>query len=160
MGSRISYALSKPYYLLTTLIISLAYSIMLLHLDHFLFFAPYFVVFIPSNVEGMFLLDIILAVVTSIVLSVSIQQIIVRRSMPNRSVKTGILGIAAGLLAGACPCNYLVPLLALASGLGGALGTFGAILNEYELPMKLGSLAILMAAAISLERTSNEPCQI
>jgi hypothetical protein len=58
MGSRISYALSKPYYLLTTLITSLAYSIMLLHLDHFLFFAPYFVVFIPSNVEGMFLLDI------------------------------------------------------------------------------------------------------
>jgi hypothetical protein len=160
MASQISYVLSRPYYLLTTVIISIAYGVLLLQSNHFLFFAPYFVVFVPSEAVQTFLLDITLSIVTSIVLSLSIHQIILRRSMPSKSVRTGVLGIAAGLLAGACPCNYLVPVLTLASGVGGALGALGTVLNEYEFPMKLGSLAILIATVIILERTSKATCRV
>ncbi len=72
----------------------------------------------------------------------------------------GVAGILIALVAGACPCYYLLPLLAVAGGAGGALGVLGIYMNAYQLPIKILSLGLLGAVAISLERSLRASCDI
>jgi hypothetical protein len=64
-----------------------------------------------------------------------------------------MLGIIAALLAGACPCYYLVPLLAVAGTVGGALGAVGILLNAFQIPIKLGAMLILVVATYKLNKS-------
>jgi hypothetical protein len=64
-----------------------------------------------------------------------------------------MLGIFAALLAGACPCYYLVPLLAIAGIIGGTLGEVGILLNSFQIPIKLGALVILVVATYKLNKS-------
>jgi hypothetical protein len=89
---------------------------------------------------------------TSLVLTVSIRQILLQRQGGSAS-KTGILGIIAALVAGACPCYYLVPLIAAAGAIGGALGALGILLNVFQIPIKLGAMLILVVATYKLNKS-------
>lgn len=80
------------------------------------------------------------------------------RNDAKRQGKIGIAGIVAAFLAGACPCYYLVPLLAVAGGVGGALGTVGILFYAYQLPVKLASVVLLIFVSFSLERSIRASC--
>ena len=132
--------------------IFVAYGAMLVFLDQFLFFSPYFVFYVPSSEFGNFTIDLVLTVLTTLVLTVSIRQILLQRGSGGTS-KTGILGIVAALMAGACPCYYLIPLLAVAGTIGGALGAVGILLNAFQIPIKLAAVAILLFATYKINKT-------
>ena len=66
----------------------------------------------------------------------------------------------AAVVAGACPCYYLVPLLALAGGAGGVLGALGIFLYNLQIPIKLLSLALLGFVLLMLERSLVAYCRI
>ncbi|MDG6963391.1 MAG: hypothetical protein JRN27_03275 [Nitrososphaerota archaeon] len=74
--------------------------------------------------------------------------------------RAGLLGVAAAVVAGACPCYYLVPLLAVAGGAGGILAAFGILFSEYQIPIKLGSLALLAFTAFTQERSLRAACEL
>ncbi len=139
------------YCVLAALII-LGYGILLLFFDQFLFFSPYFVFYVPQSGIGNFVLDIVLTIFTALVLTVSARQILLQRGSGGPS-KTGALGIIAALLAGACPCYYLIPLLAIAGTVGGALGGVGILLNAFQVPIKLAAALILVIAAYKLDKS-------
>ena len=139
-------------YLLFGVAIVVCYGIMLLFFDQFLFFVPYFTFYVPSSSYASLFLDLALTFLTAIVLTVSIRQIILQRQGGSAS-KTGILGIVAALIAGACPCYYLVPLLAVAGAIGGTLGALGIFLNAFQLPIKLGAMLILVVAIYKLNKS-------
>jgi hypothetical protein len=129
-----------------------AYGVMLLFFDQFLFFAPYFIFYVPQTGEINLILDVILTTLTPVVVTVSIRQILLQRGGGGAS-KTGALGIIAALVAGACPCYYLVPLLAVAGTIGGALGAVGILLNAFQIPIKLAAILILVIATYKLNKS-------
>ncbi len=139
-------------YVLLSAVIMVGYGIMLLFFDSFLFFSPYFTFYVSTSEYANFLLDLLLTFLTAIVLAVSIRQISFQRHGGSAS-KTGMLGIFAALLAGACPCYYLVPLLAIAGTVGGAIGAVGILLNAFQIPIKLSALLILVIATYKLNKS-------
>ena len=143
-------------YLLLGVAIMVGYGIMLLFFDQFLFFLPYLTLYVPSSAYASLVLDMALTFLTAIVLTVSIKQIRLHRQ--GSASRTGILGIVAALIAGACPCYYLVPLLAVAGAIGGTLGALGILLNAFQIPIKLGATLILVVATYKLNKSG--VCQI
>jgi hypothetical protein len=118
--------------------------------DQFLFIAPYLVFYVPLTGLATLALDILLSILTGIALVVSLQQF---RSLRSRGTSyTGILGIVVALVAGACPCYYLVPVLKIAAGVGGALGAIGILLNAYQLEVKTASVMLLLIVSSTLEK--------
>jgi hypothetical protein len=139
-------------YVLLGIAIMIGYGIMLLFFDQFLFFAPYFTLYVPSSAYSSLVLDLTLTFLTAIVLTVSTRQILLQRQGGSAS-KTGILGIVAALIAGACPCYYLVPLLAVAGAIGSTLGALGILLNTFQIPIRLGAMLILVVATYKLNKS-------
>ncbi len=152
MASPILDTFKDARYVLLSVMIMVGYGTMLLFFDSFLFFAPYFTFYVSTSAYASLLLDLLLTILTAIVLSVSIRQISLQ-SQGGSGSKTGMLGIFAALLAGACPCYYLVPLLALAGTVGGALGAVGILLNVFQIPIKLGAMLILVVATYKLNKS-------
>lgn len=150
MASPIVDAFKDAKYALLSVVIVLGYGTMLLFFDSFLFFSPYFTFYVSAYAS--LILDLLLTFFTAIVLTVSIRQISLQRQGSSAS-KTGTLGILAALLAGACPCYYLVPLLAVAGTIGGALGAVGILLNAFQIPIKLGAMLILVVATYKLNKS-------
>jgi hypothetical protein len=132
--------------------IMVTYGVVLLFLDQFLFFAPYFTVYVPASESLTLILDFALTVLTTLVLTVSIRQIVIQRGGSGPTT-TGMMGIITALLAGACPCYYLVPLLAVAGTIGGALGAVGILLNAFQLPIKFVATLMLLFAVYKLEKS-------
>jgi hypothetical protein len=152
MASPILDTFKDARYLLLSAVIMAGYGTMLLFFDSFLFFAPYFTFYVSASAYASLLLDLLLTFLTAIVLTVSIRQISLQRQGGSAS-KTGMLGILAAMLAGACPCYYLVPLLAVAGTIGGALGAVGILLNAFQIPIKLGAMLILVVATYKLNKS-------
>jgi hypothetical protein len=141
-----------------TILVAVSYGLLLMFIDQFLFIAPYFVFYVPLTGLAILALDMSLSILTGVVLVVSLRQVRSRRS--KGTAYTGILGIVAALIAGACPCYYLVPVLAIAGGVGGALGAFGILLNAYELEVKTASVVLLLIVSWGLERNARMTCRL
>jgi hypothetical protein len=127
-------------------------------IDQFLFIAPYFVFYVPLTDLAILALDILLSILTGIVFVVSLQQ--VRSTRSKGTAYTGVLAIVAALIAGACPCYYLVPVLTIAAGVGGALGSIGILLNAYQLEVKTASAVLLLIVSWGLEKNARMTCRL
>jgi hypothetical protein len=141
-----------------TILVVVSYGLLLMFIDQFLFIAPYFVFYVPLTDLAILALDMLLSTLTGIVLVVSFHQ--VRSARSKGTAYTGVLGIVAALIAGACPCYYLVPLLTIAAGVGGALGAIGILLNAYQLEVKTASVVLLLIVSWGLERNARMTCRL
>ena len=151
MASTIADTFKDAKYTLLGLPILIVYGIMLLYFDQFLFFSPYFTFYVaPSEILNV-TLDLVLTILTTVVLTVSVRQILLQRG--NKATRTGALGIVTALVAGACPCYYLIPLLTVAGTVGGVLGAVGILLNAFQNPIKLVAILILIFSAYKLNKT-------
>lgn len=131
-----------------------------MYFDGFYFTSPYFVVFIdPTRVPSL-LIDLGISALSGIVLTLSVFEIRTLSGSNNLYRKTGLLGIVAAFVAGACPCYYLVPLLAVAGGAGGVLASLGILLSSNQVPIKLGSIALLVSTALIQERSLRAACEL
>lgn len=160
MSVQILQVVKTPFHILLSVLIATVYSFVLLYLDQFIFLAPYLVIYVPSARAENFVLDVSLALLTGIVLMVSIGEIRMQGSGPSRFLRSGVIGVLVATFAGACPCYYMFPLLAMAGGLGSALGAIGILLNAYQVPAKVVSLTMLGLVIFGLERTLRSQCNI
>ncbi len=160
MAMQISSVLRRPGYALPGLAVAIAASLVFLYLDEFYFVSPYPVVYIDPSRVSVFTLDIAVSALSGIVLAVSSYEIRTFPDLKGSYRKTGMAGVAAAFLAGACPCYYLIPLLATLGGVGGVLGTAGIFLYYYQIPIKLGSLALLAFTIFTLERGLRAACSL
>ncbi len=152
--------LRKPLFGLLSLVIGLSFAVLFLYSDGFIFIAPYFVVNLPVDSVLHLPLDLLISGLSGIAISASIYQLKYVPFASSRTAGTGIAGMLAAVVAGACPCYYLVPLLAVTGGAGGALGALGITLYEYQIPIKLLSLALLSFVLFTLERSLIAYCRI
>jgi hypothetical protein len=152
-------ALRKPSYSLGAGVIALLFGILFVYFDGFLFLFPYPVFYLPADGLLTFGLDLSTSILAGTVIAASVYGIKNLRKGGSQA-KGGLAGIIVALVAGACPCYYLLPLLAVAGGAGGVLGVLGIYMNAYQLPIKVISLALLATVAFSLERSLRASCDI
>jgi len=152
--------LRRPSYALPGLAIAAVTSLAFLYLDEFYFVSPYPVLYIDPTRVPVFLLDIAISALSGTVLALSAYEIHTFPDLKGSYRKTGTVGVVAAFVAGACPCYYLVPLLAVLGGAGGVLGTLGIFLYSYQFPIKLGSLVLLSFALLTLERGLRAACAV
>jgi hypothetical protein len=139
-------------YVVLAIPVLVGYGLMLLFFDQFLFFTPFFTFYAPPWGVVSLVFDLILTALTTMVLTVSVRQILLQRAAGDAS-KTGALGIIAAIAAGACPCYYLIPLLAVAGTVGGAVGAVGILLNPFQVPIKAAATLILVFATYKLDKS-------
>jgi len=150
--------LKTPSLLAATILVIMSYGLLLMFIDQFLFIAPYLVFYLPPTNLAILALDLLLSTLTGIVLVVSLQQ--VRSARSKRTAYTGVLAIVTSLIAGACPCSYLVPLLTIAAGAGSVLGAIGILLNAYQLEAKTASTVLLLLVFWRLEKNARVTCRL
>src|SRR5208283_4599094 len=110
--------------------------------------------YIPPGGTWLLSLDIALSALSGLVIGLSVYQLASRsKGAKARGGNIGLVGIFAALFAGACPCYYLIPILAASAGAGSVLLTFSIFFNTFEVEIKLLSLAILAFAMFTLERS-------
>ena len=160
MSLQVLEALRRPVYASAALGISAVFGILFLYLNQFLFFAPYFIFFVPAEGAGLFALDVLLSALSGVVIALSIFQIQYTPRLSMGQARAGLGGIVLAFVAGACPCYYLVPLLAVAGGAGGTLVTVGIVFEAYQIPLKLLSVALLGAVMYTLERSLRAACAV
>lgn len=152
--------LRKPGYGLGAALIALGFVVIFFYSDAFLFFTPRLILYLPPEQSQIYILDIAISILSGSVISLSLYQLRNLSQAINKSTKVGYAGIFAALIAGACPCYYLVPLLVVAGGIGGALGAVGILLNAYQFPIKLASLALLAFVSVTTERGLRAACAV
>lgn len=152
--------LRRPAFALAAVSIATAFSLVFLYFDEFYFVSPYPVFFVDPGRLPVFLLDVAISALSGVVLILSAYEIRTFPRLRGSYRRTGLMGVAAAFIAGACPCYYLVPLLAIAGGAGGILASLGVLFYDYQIPIKLGSLALLIFTAFTQERSLRAACEL
>ena len=150
--------LKRPPYGVAAVAVATLFGVAFLYFDGILFFAPMLIFYLPPGLFQVFAIDSAISVLSGSAIVLSYYQLRNLPSTTNKSAKVGFAGVIAALIAGACPCYYLVPLLAAAGGVGGALGAFVILLNMDQLPIKLASLALLTFVSVTTERGLKASC--
>ena len=143
----------------TTLAIGVFVGLFLLlaYMSQFLFFEPKFLLYVEESEVLNFILIVIVASLSGIVTSLSIYRI----RLLGKSVKksgSGFLGTVIGVGAGACNCGSIG--FAIASTFGTAGGVATAFLAQYETPLRLVSIAILVYAYYLAIKDISGQCKI
>ncbi|MHB8547108.1 MAG: hypothetical protein ACYDAJ_10120 [Nitrosotalea sp.] len=131
---------SNKKYLALSLIIFASLLIALSMISEFVFFSPHFLFYVPDYRVTSFALIVIVASLSGIVISLSIYRIRLMGSGIRKS-GAGFLGSMIGASAGACSCGSIG--FAVISAFGAVGGTATAFLTNFEIPLRLVSIAIL-----------------
>ncbi|MFB5605387.1 MAG: hypothetical protein ACE5R5_02635 [Nitrosarchaeum sp.] len=133
-------------------------SIFMLASREFIFFEPYWVFHLPTEFIPNFILIMVVAGLTSIVTSLAIYQI---RMLRKDSQKTGmgVVGSIFGVGAGVCTsCGPIGFSIITTFGVAGA--TVLSFLYEYEIPIRLGAIAILGVTYFMMINNISRKCNI
>lgn len=128
-------------YLVLSISIFIGLLITLSIVSQFIFLSPQIIFYIPSDGILRFSLIAIVAGLSGLVVSMSMYRIRqMQTTVKNSSM--GIFGSIVGASAGACSCGSIG--FALVSTFGTAGATATAFLTNYEIPLRLAAIGILV----------------
>jgi hypothetical protein len=148
---------SNPRYSILGGIIFTGMFLPLSYLAEYLFLKPKIVLFVPDYSAFGFVLIVIVSALTGIVLSMGIYRIQILKSS-RRKMSSGFIGSIIGASAGACSCGSIG--FAVISVFGAVGGAATAFLANYEIPLRLLSIAILVGTYFYMVRGLNTECKI
>lgn len=125
-------------------------------LSEFVFFEPYFVFFVPDDRTLSFSLAVVVSILSGIVIPMNVY--LLKTIQKAKRVGGGFLGSLIGVSAGACSCGPVG--FAIISTFGTAGGLATAFLSNYEIPLRLASVAILGVVYYTTTRSLNNNCKI
>ena len=125
--------------------------------SEFVFFSPGFLFYVPVYGIANFSLIVIVAALSGLVISLSIYRIRALGIDVKRS-GSGFVGSIIGASAGACSCGSIG--FAVVSTFGAAGGAATAFLTNYEIPLRLVSIAILAYTYFVSVRGITAQCKI
>ena len=148
---------SYKKYLVLSIVIFVVLSFSLSIVSEFIFFSPIFVFYVPTHAILDFALIMIIAALSGIVTSLSIYRM---RMLGNgiRKSGTGFFGSIIGMSTGACSCGSFG--FAAVSAFGAVGGTATSFLTNYEMPLRLLSIAILCYAYYASVKSITSQCKI
>jgi hypothetical protein len=157
MASTVQFVFSNPRYLVLGVVIFTSMLIGLLILSEFIFLEPYVVSHIPSGTELAFALIVIISMLSALVLPMNIFRInILKKS--KQKMGGGIFGSMIGAAAGACSCGPIG--FAVISTFGSVGATATAFLTNYETPIRIFAIGILIVTYFTTVKSLKIECKI
>ena len=157
MGSIFKLVFSNFQYIILAGIIFTGFSFSLLLVSEYIFLEPYVVGHIPSGTELGFFLILILSVLAAIVLPMNVYRIMKLHSS-KKKMSGGIFGSIVGAAAGACSCGPIG--FAVISTFGSVGGVATAFLTNFEIPIRIGAIALLVFTYYTTVRSLEIECKI
>ena len=132
---------SNQIYLLLAASIFVAMLVSLCIVSEFLFIAPFVVFYVPHEAILSFSLIVVVSALSGLVICMSIYRMrLICTSLGKGS--SGFLGALIGASAGACSCGSIGFAIVSSFGAYGAIAT--AFLTNYEIPLRIISIGILI----------------
>lgn len=129
----------------------------LLILSEYIFLEPYVVGHVPSGTELGFFLIVILSALSALVIPMNIYRINMLKSSKQK-MGGGIFGSIIGAAAGACSCGPVG--FAVISTFGSVGATATAFLTNYELPVRIVAIVILVITYFTTIKSLKIECQL
>ena len=131
--------------------------ITLLFVSEFIFFEPFFISHLPNGSELGFVLILILSILSAIVIPMNLYRI---THLKNSKKKMGgsIVGSIVGSIAGACSCGPIG--FAVISTFGSVGATTTAFLTNYEIPIRIIAIGILIITYFTTIKSLKTECQM
>lgn len=130
----------------------------LLIISEFIFLEPYVISHLPSGSELSFFLIIVISALSGLVLAMNIYRINSFRNTPKTKMSGGVFGSLIGAAAGACSCGPIG--FAVISTFGAVGGTATAFLTNYEIPLRLVAIGILVFTYYTTTKSLAVECKI
>ena len=144
-------------FLLLSLIIFSSMLFILLFISEFIFLEPYFVTHIPSGSEFGFILIIILSGLSALVIPMNLFRIINLKNSKQK-MSGSIFGTIVGSAAGACSCGPIG--FAVISTFGSVGATATAFLTNYEIPIRIIAIGILVITYFTTIKSLKSECEV
>ena len=157
MSQAIKLVFSNFKYLLLTSTIFLSMLFGLLILSEYIFLEPYVVGHIPSGSEIGFILIVVLSALSALVIPMNIFRINILKSSKQK-IGGGLFGSIIGAAAGACSCGPVG--FAIISTFGSVGATATAFLTNYETPIRLVAIAILVITYFTTVKSLKIECKL
>ena len=157
MLSAIKLVFSDYRYLILSGIIFTAMFVPLSILSEYIFLEPYVVMYVTYDDAFRFSLVIAVSILSGLVLSMNVYRIKSLRSS-RKKMSGGVLGSILGASAGACGCGAIG--FGIISTLGSIGGIATAFLSNYEFPIRVASIAILILAYYTTSKSLLTECKI
>jgi len=157
MLSAIKLVFSNYRYVVLSGIIFVAMLIPLSILSEYIFLEPYVVMYVTYDDVFRFSLVVIVSILSGLVLSMNVYRI---KSLRNsrKKMSGGVLGSILGASAGACGCGTIG--FAIISTLGSIGGVATAFLTNYEFPIRIASIGILILVYYTTSKSILTECII
>ncbi len=148
---------SKPEYIGMAAVVFAAMFFILAYLSEFVFFEPYFVLYVPADRAVSFVTLVTVAAMSGLVIPLSVFRLILL-NVQTRKIGGSFIGSLVGVSAGACSCGPVG--FAIISTFGAAGGVATSFLTVYEIPLRLVSIAILGVVYYTASRSIRSECRI
>ena len=129
----------------------------LLLVSEFIFLEPYFVTHIPSGSELGFTLIAVLSGLSALVISMNLFRIVNLKNSKHK-MSSSIFGTFVGSAAGACSCGPIG--FAVISTFGTVGATTTAFLTNYEIPIRIIAIVILIITYFTTIKSLKIECNI
>ena len=128
----------------------------LLILSEYIFLEPYVVSHLPTGTELGFALIVVLSALSALVLPMNIFRINVLKSS-TKKMGGGVIGSFVGAAAGACSCGPIG--FAVISTFGSVGATATAFLTNYEIPLRIIAIGVLVIAYFTTVKSLKTECK-
>jgi len=127
------------------------------YIAEYLFIKPKLTLFVPDYAVFGFVLILIVSALTGIVLSMGLYRIIMLKSS-KKKMSSSFIGSMIGASAGACSCGSIgFAVISVFGAVGGAATSF---LANYEIPLRLLSIAILVGTYFYMVKGLTAECKV
>lgn len=157
MAQTIKLVFSNYKYISLSIIIFVPMLIGLLLLSEYIFLEPYVVSHLPKGTELGFVLIVILSALSALVIPMNIFRINILKSS-RQKIGGGIFGSIIGAAAGACSCGPVG--FAVISTFGSVGATATTFLTNYELPIRILAIGILVVTFFTTVKSLKVECNL
>jgi len=144
-------------FLILSLVIFSSMLTILLLISEFIFLEPYFVTHIPSGSELGFILIVVLSGLSALVIPMNLFRIINLKNSKQK-MSGSIFGTIVGSAAGACSCGPIG--FAVISTFGSVGATATAFLTNYEIPIRIIAIGILVITYFTTIKSLKSECEV
>lgn len=123
----------------------------------YVFLEPSVVGHVPGGSEFGLLLIIALCFLSALVIPMNVFRVIAIKSS-KRKMGGGVLGSIIGAASGACSCGPIG--FAVISTFGSIGATASAFLTNYEIPIRVGAIAVLLLTYYTTVRSLRIECRV
>jgi hypothetical protein len=144
-------------FLILSLVIFSSMLTILLLISEFIFLEPYFATHIPSGSELGFVLIVILSGLSALVIPMNLFRITNLKNSKQK-MSGSIFGTIVGSAAGACSCGPIG--FAVISTFGSIGATATAFLTNYEIPIRIIAIVILVITYFTTIKSLKTECEV